>query len=937
MDWSKLTYEEDRQKNLTTYQQLIEGEIETFEFEKRYWHKEGHLVWCRLQVTIVEDQKTAKKLTLALIEDISVKKQLEKEVERQKVMLQMGEQAAGIGTFIWNTETNETEASSEVYRIYELDEESTNPQNLFERAMSLTHPDDVELLRKDIMESAREKKLIHTNYRIQFPDGRIKWLKTTPGAILDKVWMLRTVQDISEEMKKSALLLHQKEMIQMGEGVSRLGTIIWDIHNWDLEISDGIYQIFGIETPTEKVKESFDAFFRYVNPEDLPKVITRLKQISESKEGGPLEFRINTKDGKEKWIKSYKGKFLDERRRLTTLQDITEEVKKTNLLSRQKEIIEIGERISGLGTFVWDVESREVEASPGLYQLAGLEEGSLDPKALMAKLLSLIHPEDKEALANNMDLIAEKKTTSPIEFRVILETGQVKWLRTSDGKFLNEREKLGTMLDITEEKLRTEQLEQQGRIIRSGELTANVGTFLWDTESKEINASQGFYKCFGLEEEEIENENLFARTWSMIHPEDVDKMRARNEQILRGELPCTIDFRIIIPDGEIRWLRNYPGEFITAKLKLGTIQDISEEKARTELLERQEELIRLGEEVGNIGVDIWNLETGEFYYSPHLLQMFEIDPKEVTDTNLLELLSLRFHPEDKKVIDVFTQKIVKNPPEQVEMKHRILTKKGGVKWVQVISQPYTSPNMRITINKDITDFVHKSEKLLEAQKEMEQLLYTVSHDLRAPLRHVSSYAGMVKKATDGKLDTEESRYLSNVIKASARLGTMIDELLQFFRNRNIEMMRVPIDLEEITRRTIELFSSDTESRAIEWKIGPIPKVKGDPLMLEKVMLNLLSNAVKFTTKTDAACIEISAREMGEMLLIQVIDNGAGFKMKYIDKLFAVFQRLHNRSDFEGTGIGLSNVKRIIERHGGSIWAEGEVDKGAKFYFTLPLA
>jgi len=474
-------------------------------------------------------------------------------------------------------------------------------------------------------------------------------------------------------------------------------------------------------------------------------------------------------------------------------------------------------------------------------------------------------------------------------------------------------------------------------MIRVGELTANVGTFVWDIHTHEIYASPGFYKCFGLKEEEIDSGQVFQACWNMVIPEDLHIMESRNKAIESGQVVGNVDFRIRCPNGNLKWIRNYPGEFLNDHLKLGTVQDVTVEKQRTEQLRLNEEMVRLGQEVGNMGVDIWNLETGEFFYSPHLLSMFQVDPEEVTETNLLELLSQRFHPEDVKAIEIFNQKLLQNPDRAVETRHRIILDGGEVRWMHVISDRYIHPNTRINITKDITNFVRQREKLLDSQKEMEQLLYTVSHDLRAPLRHVSSYARMVQKSTADKLEEEEARYLSKVIGASARLGTMIDELLQFFRNKNIEMSRIPVDLERITERTLELFSTETESRAIDWQIGPLPKISGDPQMLEKVMLNLISNAVKFTSKTERPSIEITAREMGQMALIQVSDNGAGFKMKYIDKLFAVFQRLHKNSDFEGTGIGLSNVKRIIERHGGSIWAEGEVGQGATFYFTLPLA
>ncbi|MEM8888088.1 MAG: PAS domain-containing protein [Bacteroidota bacterium] len=937
VDWNELTYEADRASNLEIYEKLLSGELNFIALEKRYWHKEGHLIWCRLQMTIIDDKKTGEKLSLAIIEDIQEQKQLAKALERQKAMIQMGEKIAGLGTFIWNVITNEVEASPEVLRILELDPDTTTPQNLFEQATKLVHPEDAERLQEEFRQTIEEKNLKSSEYRIQFPDGRIKWLKTIPGGFLDDQHLLRTVQDITPEVQKSSLLERQKEMIQMGEEVSGIGTFIWDVETFDLEVSKGIYDLFELPVPEHAVKESFDAFFDLIHPEDLDTIKYVLNEVSETRLGKDLLFRIYTPTGKLKWIRSNNGKFLSATRRLTSLQDITLDVEKTRMLEQQKEMIEIGEQVTGLGTFIWNVETREMTASSGLYHLFGFEDRGYDSKLFMDKFLEMIHPDDLEAVESNMKQISEEKNLKPIEFRIRKDCGKELWLRTSPGKFLNDKEKLGTLQDVSEDKRKANQLERQAGMIRVGELTANVGTFVWDIHTHEIYASPGFYKCFGLKEEEIDRSQMFEACWNMVIPEDLHIMESRRKAIEAGEIVGNVDFRIRCPKGKLKWIRNYQGEFLNEHLKLGTVQDITYERQRTEVLERQEEMIRLGEEVGNMGVDIWNLETGEFFYSPHLLSMFQIDPKDVTNTNLLDLLSQRFHPEDQKQIDIFTQKLIENPDRPVEVRHRIILDNGEIRWLHAISARYIHPNTRITINKDITNFIRQKEELLDSQKEMEQLLYTVSHDLRAPLRHVSSYARMVQKSTVEKLDETESRHLSKVISASGRLGTMIDELLQFFRNRNIEMCRVPVDLEKICARTQEFFSVETEKRSIDWQIGPLPRVSGDPQMLEKVMLNLISNAVKFTSKKEDARIEISAKKMGHMAIIQVVDNGAGFKMKYIDKLFAVFQRLHKNSDFEGTGIGLSNVKRIIERHGGSIWAEGEIGQGATFYFTLPLA
>ena len=168
------------------------------------------------------------------------------------------------------------------------------------------------------------------------------------------------------------------------------------------------------------------------------------------------------------------------------------------------------------------------------------------------------------------------------------------------------------------------------------------------------------------------------------------------------------------------------------------------------------------------------------------------------------------------------------------------------------------------------------------------------------------------------------------------MGDLIDDLLSFSRTGRAQMHIEPIPLGPLVEECKRELEPETRGRIVEWKIGELPEVAGDRALLRQVLANLLGNAVKYSCKQAAARIEVSARTEGGEIVVCVRDNGAGFDMKYADKLFGVFQRLHSESEFEGTGIGLANVRRIVVRHGGRVWAEGEVDKGAAFYFSLPV-
>ena len=229
----------------------------------------------------------------------------------------------------------------------------------------------------------------------------------------------------------------------------------------------------------------------------------------------------------------------------------------------------------------------------------------------------------------------------------------------------------------------------------------------------------------------------------------------------------------------------------------------------------------------------------------------------------------------------------------------------------------------------------RTAQLETANKELEAFSYSVSHDLRAPLRHVQGYVDMLARDVEGRLSENGRRYMKTIVNASAEMGVLIDDLLAFSRMGRAEMFEVSVDLGKLVQDTLRDLEPSMRERNIVWKIPPLPEVQGDPAMLKLALANLLGNAVKFTRPRDPAQIEIGSTgtEDGRVILF-VRDNGVGFDPQYAHKLFGVFQRLHRADEFEGTGIGLANVRRIIARHGGRTWAEGALDRGATFYFTL---
>jgi two-component system, sensor histidine kinase and response regulator len=255
--------------------------------------------------------------------------------------------------------------------------------------------------------------------------------------------------------------------------------------------------------------------------------------------------------------------------------------------------------------------------------------------------------------------------------------------------------------------------------------------------------------------------------------------------------------------------------------------------------------------------------------------------------------------------------------------------------VPVVARALGVRRLRVE-NAELERCIHeRTAELAAANQELEAFSYSVSHDLRAPLRHIDGFAGLLAKHLEPRLDETGRRYLTTISGAAKQMDALIDDLLTFSRIGSAELRRTRVDLAGLVREVRGILEPETAGRDIAWEIGDLPEVQGDPRLLRLVLQNLIGNALKYTRTRPEARIEIGARREGTETVCSIRDNGVGFDMRYAERLFGVFQRLHTSAQFEGTGIGLATVRRIVHRHGGRVWAGGEVDRGACFWFALP--
>jgi PAS domain S-box-containing protein len=415
--------------------------------------------------------------------------------------------------------------------------------------------------------------------------------------------------------------------------------------------------------------------------------------------------------------------------------------------------------------------------------------------------------------------------------------------------------------------------------------------------------------------------------------------------------------QIVSALGKEKWVRTI-GHPVVKNGKVikvhGTFQDITVLKNAERALRESEEKFRGLMESIPLPVIYANNKNELIFSNDRFIQVFGYTLAELpTITEWWELAypDVVYRQQVMQNWELAVKKATKNGTDIEPDEYRITCKDGNVRII-IISGILINGNLLATFI-DITDRKNAEEEvrklnetleqriedrtiqLREANQELEAFSYSVSHDLRAPLRHINGFIDILTNNYNDQLPEKGKHYLDVIVNSTRQMGTLIDDLLQFSRTGRQEMQKINLDMNTVLQEVLNITKNDTQDRNIEWKIATLPVLYGDPALLRMVWYNLLNNSIKFTKTKDPATIEIGFNEEENEYIFFVRDNGAGFDMKYAHKLFGVFQRLHSKREFEGTGIGLANVRRIILRHGGRTWALSKPEQETVFYFSLP--
>lgn len=647
---------------------------------------------------------------------------------------------------------------------------------------------------------------------------------------------------------------------------------------------------------------------------------------------------------------------------LSYARDITERKKNEEALLKNQKLLIESQRIAKLGSWEMDLKTLKLTWNREAYQIFGYKYKEINPT--VETFFHLLYPEDLDIANNHFDTTIRTKTFENFECRIIHPDKKIISIIVSGEVQLDEQKNpinmIGIVQDITDRKRATTALRKSEEKLRSILKVAPVGIGII-SDRKHIKANPYICKITGYTEEE-----LIGKSARILYPDEEEFTRAAE---IYGKVHkkgiCEIETLWKRKNGEIiniymaSTLVNIDDklkEIIYTALDISVLKKIEKELiASKERAEESEYFLRESQHTANIGSIKVNLITGKWISTETLNHILGLEPEVQCNLDIYHtIIEPTYRQKFENILDriAFAQNRTYNiqlPIIKYNNKRKIWIHAVGKIFYNAEGKPFEI----IGTVQDITErkllekktkqlnaeleirVIERTAQLKQANKDLESFAYSISHDLRAPLRHIDGFLKLLNRAI-GNMNDRTQNYYKKIETATIRMSVMIDELLHFSRLGRTELKTKKIDISAAISSIIEQLKPDYQGRKINWIIKELPDVYADPGLFNIALVNLISNAVKYTSKKDQAIIEIGTYVKNEeKTSIYIKDNGTGFDMAYKDKLFGVFQRLHNDKDYEGVGIGLANVKQIITKHKGTINAYSEVDKGATFYIALP--
>ena len=921
-----------------------------------------------------------KKLHLGLARDVTERKLAEEALRRSDAGRVVALEAANLGEWEIDLSTQKSRRSRRHDQIFGYASQMEwSPEIFFQHV----HPDDRVRARTNLELAVSQGTKLDTECRIILPDGEVRWIRACGDLYRDSAGnstrMFGTVEDITGRKNIAEALRSSEEQLRLAVDGAQLGTWHWNLESRELVWSPGCLALFGLPLDT---KMTYEIFLGALHPDDRAPADQAVRRSLDEHSGYGVEYRALWPDGTLHWIAARGQGYYDAAGKAVRMEGVAMDVTERRDAQERLNLSEENYRTlfesmdEGFCTIevLFDpdnnpVDYRFLEINPAFERQTGIQNAR-------GKSMREIAPRHEEYWFQLYGRVA--LTGEPV--RIENQAAQLRgWYEVHAFRVGEAHGRKVAIIfnDISERKKQETELKESEDRFRLFVEHAPAALAMFDREMRYLRWSRRWQRDYGLEGRDLRGLSHYE-----LFPEIPERWREIHRHALAGEVLRGEDDRLDRIDGSVQWIRWEARPWYDRTDAIAGIvifaEEITERKHAEERLAGQaEELSRQTEELlrsqqaletqsimlqsvldsiseGLVAAD----ETGKFIlWNPAATRIVglgadNIPPERWSDHYGVYLADTKtvFPPEQNPLL-----RAIHGQACTAEMYVRNKQLESGV-WIEASANPLRGKDGiargGVIAFRDITQrkkdereirklneelearVVERTAQLQAANQELEAFTYSVSHDLRAPLRHISGFSKILSEEYGPNLPPEAQHHLQRIQGGTLRMGQLVDDLLNLARVGRRGMHISTSRLRPLVDEVIAELAHECAGRRIELKIGSLPAAACDPTLIRQVFQNLIGNALKYSRPRSPAVIEIGQIKENGRPVIFVRDNGVGFSMKYADKLFGVFQRLHRAEDFEGTGVGLATAQRIVQKHGGRIWAEAELDKGATFYFTL---
>jgi len=630
---------------------------------------------------------------------------------------------------------------------------------------------------------------------------------------------------------------------------------------------------------------------------------------------------------------------------------------------------------ANVGTWHWNVVTNEVAWSDNIEGLFGIGKGEFDGS--FESFIALLPAPDKQMLLDAVDLSFKDDRPYEIEHRIIWRNGETHWylakgsvVRDSTGSPI---EMMGTTQDITARKQTEQALSESEARFRTALNAMAAGVVVQDRSDRILSCNPAAEQILGLTQDQLMGLSSFDPRWHAVHEDGTpfDPQQHPSVMTLRSGKPQqNVMMGINKPDGTLTWIsiNSQPLFNLGDELPYGVVvsfHDLTARKQADEKLHTSENRLRQAINIAQLGIWDWDIASDTTVWQGKMFDIYGIQPDQFTGKGADYIAFTRADYRAKQVENikgVFEHGLteeqllkgvdVPNTPKELCIVRpdgsEVYTLGDAVAIIDNTGKPLRLLGVTMDIserkraeaalhelNAALEQRVHeRTMQLQDAVKELEAFSYSISHDLRAPLRAIDGFARALNEDFSHHINDVGQDYLKRIRHGAQRMGVLIDDLLNLSRVGRAALNATNVDVSAIANEIVAQLRATSPEREISVDISAGIIAHGDARLLHVVLTNLLDNAWKYTSKTEHAHISFGQKRIGDQRVYFVRDNGTGFDMRHVGKLFGAFQRLHSEQEFPGTGIGLATVARIIHRHDGKVWAESKLNEGATFYFTL---